>query len=53
MFLAHMAQGLPSMSSLSSSIGARPFQWRWKVSGTSGWTTLRRHSVWQALSFSM
>ena len=32
----HMAQGLPSMSALSSGSGARPFQWRWKVSGTSG-----------------
>jgi hypothetical protein len=53
MFLAHMAQGFPSMSASSSSIGALPFQWRWKVSGTSGRSILRRHSVWQALSLSM
>ncbi len=50
---AQMAQGLLSMSASSSGIGALPFQRRCKVSGTSGRSTWRRHSVWQALSDNM
>ena len=36
MGFAHIAQGLPSISASSSSIGVRPFQRRWKVSVTPG-----------------
>ena len=49
---AHRA-GLPSTSALSSSIGALPVQWRWKVSSTPGRSSFFRQSVWQALSLSM
>ena len=40
-------------SAPSSGSGALPGQWRWKVSATSGRSTGRRQSAWQALSLSM